>query len=274
MRHAAFFELLNQTKQLASEQRKRLVQDLTVPGAVSAEPSAELIPAPVGCPHCGAAGDRLVSWGQSHGLRHYRCRDCGRTFNALTGRAFAQARTMDALRTDALIDGVSLREAARRCQIDKNTAFRRRHRFLHDAAGHRAEHERGIVEAGETFFLESFKGQRHLKWWSLFVRLVSPEVRREEITRRPWLMSSVGRKTEHAGQTTITLTGLHAYFGKAEQVLMWGSAWLKGWVALAAEQSNPTSVWSLCCDHLKHTLAQIGPPQDLRFLTHHADGIG
>jgi hypothetical protein len=33
-------------------------------------------------------------------------------------------------------------------------------------------------------------------------------------------MSSVGRRTEHAGQTTITLTGLHAHFEKARQVLM------------------------------------------------------
>jgi hypothetical protein len=57
-------------------------------------------------------------------------------------------------------------------------------------------------------------------WWSLFVRLASPEARREAITSRPWLMSSVGRRTEHAGQTTITLTGLHAHFGKARQVLM------------------------------------------------------
>ncbi|QTD47343.1 transposase [Ottowia testudinis] len=110
-------------------------------------------------------------------------------------------------------------------------------------------------------------------WWSLFVRLASPEARREAITSRPWLMSSVGRKTEHAGQTTITLTGLHAHFSKAKQALMRVSAWLKAWGTQAAEQFNPTSVWSLCCDHLKHSLAQIGPPQALQFLTNHADGI-
>jgi hypothetical protein len=53
-------------------------------------------------------------------------------------------------------------------------------------------------------------------WWSLFVRLARPDGRREAITSRPWLMSSVGRRTEHAGQTTITLTGLHAHFEKAQ----------------------------------------------------------
>ena len=41
-------------------------------------------------------------------------------------------------------------------------AFLWPHRFLQQAARHRATHESGIVEADETFFLESFKGQRHL----------------------------------------------------------------------------------------------------------------
>ena len=56
-------------------------------------------------------------------------------------------------------------------------------------------------------------------WWSVFVRLANPEARREAITSRPWLMSSIGRRTEHAGQTTITLTGLHARAAKAKQAL-------------------------------------------------------
>jgi transposase-like protein len=57
---------------------------------------------------------------------------------------------------------VSVRAAAQQCRIDKNTAFLWRHRFLQQAARHQATHESGIVEADETFFLESFKGQRHL----------------------------------------------------------------------------------------------------------------
>jgi hypothetical protein len=38
-------------------------------------------------------------------------------------------------------------------------------------------------------------------WRSLFFRLANPEARREAITSRPWLMTSVGRRTEHTGQT-------------------------------------------------------------------------
>ena len=111
-------------------------------------------------------------------------------------------------------------------------------------------------------------------WWSLFVRLANPEARREAITSRPWLMSSVGRRTEHAGQTTITITGLHAHFGKAKEALMRVSALLQTWADRAAEQFSVTTVWHLCCDHLKQVLAGIGPPKCPRFLPNHANGIG
>lgn len=111
-------------------------------------------------------------------------------------------------------------------------------------------------------------------WWSLFVRLAHPDARREAITSRPWLMSAVGRRTEHAGQTTITLTGLHAHAGKARAALMRVSALLQGWVTHAAEQLHPVSIWQRVCDHLKHTLADIGPPTALYLPLNHANGIG
>jgi hypothetical protein len=111
-------------------------------------------------------------------------------------------------------------------------------------------------------------------WWSLFVRLANPDARREAITSRPWLMSSVGRRTEHAGQTTITLTGLHAHFDKARAALMRVSAQLQAWAAQTAEQLDPRSVWIMLCEHLKRTLAGIGPPQTAPLLQNHATGIG
>jgi hypothetical protein len=111
-------------------------------------------------------------------------------------------------------------------------------------------------------------------WWSLFVRLVHPQARREAITSRPWLMSSVGRRTEHAGQTTITLSGLHAHFEQARAALLRVSALLQGWVAQAAEQFNPSAIWDLVCDHLKRILAGIRPPPAHRLLENHATGVG
>lgn len=97
-------------------------------------------------------------------MRRYRCRACGRTCNTLTGSALAHLRKADCWQaySQALIDGLTLRQAARVCGVHKNTAFLWRHRFLRAVAGHRDTRESGIVEADETFFLESFKGQRRL----------------------------------------------------------------------------------------------------------------
>jgi hypothetical protein len=111
-------------------------------------------------------------------------------------------------------------------------------------------------------------------WWSLFVRLANPQARREAITSRPLLMSSVGRRTEHAGQTTITLTGLHADFAKARAALTRVSALLAWWVTHAAEQLQPTTVWNLVCNYLKHILATAAPPKIHPFFENAVSGIG
>jgi len=55
-----------------------------------------------------------------------------------------------------------VRAGARRCGVHKNTAFRWRHRFLALPAELKPLSLHGIVEADETYFLESHKGERHL----------------------------------------------------------------------------------------------------------------
>ena len=42
------------------------------------------------CPHCASGG--VVRHGQADGLQRYRCRDCGKTFNALSGTPMARLR--------------------------------------------------------------------------------------------------------------------------------------------------------------------------------------
>lgn len=165
MRYRDFVELLERLGELTPQQKAVVIRHLGDRQDSMGRCTAGALPAPMRCPpHCQARQERVGSWGQSHGLKRYRCKDCGRTFNALTGTPLAHLRKREqwGRYAQALIEGVSVREAAHRCRIDKNTAFLWRHHLLHQAAGHRAEHEAGIVEADETFFLESFKGQRHL----------------------------------------------------------------------------------------------------------------
>src|SRR5216683_2102172 len=46
-------------------------------------------------------------------------------------------------------------------------------------------------------------------WWNLFVRLADPNHHREAITSRPLLLQAIGRQTNHAGRTTVTITSPH-----------------------------------------------------------------
>jgi len=113
------------------------------------------------CPVCGS--ERIGRWGRAHGLPRHRCRDCGRTFNALTGTPLARLRRRESWLGFgiALQEGQSTSRSAATCGVARSTAFRWRHRFL--AAARPEATLSGIVEADETFFRRSYKGARY---WS------------------------------------------------------------------------------------------------------------
>lgn len=56
-------------------------------------------------------------------------------------------------------------------------------------------------------------------WWSLFVRLAIPNRHAEAITSRPLLLHAIGKKTEHGGQTTVTITSTHAKTSTVQKIL-------------------------------------------------------
>lgn len=158
MRAMEFKRWMSRVAQLNPEQHAHLKAQLAAPDELL---QAALTP-PRDCPHCQAP--HLRPWGRSHGLPRYRCLSCRRTCNALTGTPMARLRKREhwPLYAEALIQSLSVRKAAALCGINKNTAFLWRHRFLRQVAAHQAQHASGIVEADETLFLESFKGQRQL----------------------------------------------------------------------------------------------------------------
>ena len=113
-----------------------------------------------GCPHCGR--DDVRPWGKAGGKPRYRCANCRKTFNPLTGTPLAGWRHQDRWhdQAQALINGEAVAKAAERCKVACATAFRWRHRFLSALNLDKPQRLSGIVEADETFILESFKGQR------------------------------------------------------------------------------------------------------------------
>jgi transposase-like protein len=134
------------------------IASLASPGALASAAQARIDRD--GCPHC--ASRKLQRWGSSAGLPRYRCVDCRRSFNALTGTSLAGLRKKDrwADHAQAMISGETLAKSAKRCGVAFSTAFRWRHRFLAAPALDKPTRLTGIVEADETFILESFKGKR------------------------------------------------------------------------------------------------------------------
>ena len=95
------------------------------------------------------------------------CKACERTFNALTGTPLAhlQKREKWLEYARAIVDGLSLRKAAKRVGVHLETSFRWRHRFLAASKGAKATAVTGItgiVEADETFIRKSAKGSKRL----------------------------------------------------------------------------------------------------------------
>lgn len=115
------------------------------------------------CPHCQSID--VVRNGLARGLQRYKCRDCAKTFNALTKTPLARLRYRERWlsQTQALIDGVSITKAAQQLDVARSTAFRWRHRFLALPHHVKAAHFSGIVEADETCWLKSNKGQAQLR---------------------------------------------------------------------------------------------------------------
>jgi transposase-like protein len=143
-----------------------VVRSIVAPKTVDAGPEDLLSKigrerlASFGCPHCG--GDAVHRWGRAGGRPRYRCTNCRKTFNPLTGTPLAGLHHRDRWHDQAraLINGETVAKAAGRCKVAYTTAFRWRHRFLSALNLDKPQQLSGIVEADETFILESFKGKR------------------------------------------------------------------------------------------------------------------
>jgi hypothetical protein len=87
-----------------------------------------------------------------------------------------------------MVDGVSLRKAAKRCRIDLGTLFRWRHRFLMKPKGLKAKSVEGIVEVDETFF------RRSAKWSPVFFSRLDGDAQPERVICSPKAISQLEAK--------------------------------------------------------------------------------
>jgi transposase-like protein len=112
------------------------------------------------CPRCQSTS--RYKHGTEFGAQRFRCKDCNKTYTATTGTPFHRLRDKTKLLENAacMADGLSVRKTAARMDISVQKAFRWRHKFLSFLNQQKPSALSGIVEADETFFPVSYKGQR------------------------------------------------------------------------------------------------------------------
>ena len=116
------------------------------------------------CPHCKSSN--FILWGKRNDLQRYKCKCCTKTFNSLTKTPLARLRRkghwLDYTR--CLKEGLTIRKAAVKCNISKNTSFRWRHRFITNLKYIKTNKLGGIIESNQLILKESFKGNRSIKF--------------------------------------------------------------------------------------------------------------
>ena len=99
-------------------------------------------------------------------------------------------------------------------------------------------------------------------WWSLFARLADPKHHREAITTRPLLVTAIARRTQHAGQVTLTISSMHGKQHLARRAYLRIAGFLAE-LRNSAEQLDPLQRWyRILSEALRYFLngRQLAPP--------------
>ena len=136
------------------------------------------------CPYCN--GLHIVKNGKNKGKQRFFCKDCNRNFVSTTNSIAANSRFSNETwinYVDCMLSGLSVRHTAYICGIDYKTAFYWRHKIigsLKEVLDDKLSLQ-GIIEADETFFPISYKGN-HSK--DGFIMPRKPHKRGEKAKKR------------------------------------------------------------------------------------------
>jgi transposase-like protein len=112
------------------------------------------------CPHCGS--HHVVSKGNYKKRKRYQCRGCGKSYNDLTNTPFSGIHDLEKIKKYliCMIEGCSIRKAARICGISVPTSFDWRHRLLDIFKSLPSPRLKNVLELAEIQMDYSHKGQR------------------------------------------------------------------------------------------------------------------
>lgn len=114
------------------------------------------------CPHCGS--NKVKKHGITAQRQRFYCKSCTRTYVSTIHTPLYRLRKVSECHRfmGCMLDSLTVRKSAVRCNVHKNTAFKWRHRFLRHLMPQDDTKLKGIVEMDETLFRYSEKGSRKL----------------------------------------------------------------------------------------------------------------
>ena len=161
MKHQPLIEHFKSLGSLEQEQLiKHLIEEMSrVESSIESSREPELAKGGISCPSC--LSKQIVGYGRYKQVQRYRCKDCTKTFNSLSGSAVHCLHKRDLLKPYLylMLQGYSLRKITKQIDICLKTAFDWRHKILKGLASNDTN-LKGVVEADETFFLYSEKGNK------------------------------------------------------------------------------------------------------------------
>ena len=155
-------ELLKIVKSLSQQEKAELIAFLSsdTPSSANCESGFNFIKQTSSCPHCKST--KIVKNGLRNSIQRFICKDCNKSFtvrtNTITEHSQKSFETWSKF-IECMMNSFSVRRSAEICGINKDTAFIWRHKVLDALQNMQNSVElNGVVEADETFFALSFKG--------------------------------------------------------------------------------------------------------------------
>ena len=155
-------ELLKIVKSLSQQEKAELIAFLSsdTPSSANCESGFNFIKQTYSCPHYKS--NKIVKNGFRNSIQRFICKDCNKSFtvrtNTITEHSKKSFETWSKF-IECMMNSFTVRRSAEICGINKDTAFIWRHKVLDALQNMQNSVElNGVVEADETFFALSFKG--------------------------------------------------------------------------------------------------------------------
>lgn len=155
-------ELFKIIESLSQQEKAELIDFLSKgrKNSANCESGFNFIKQTSSCPHCKS--NKIVKNGFRGAIQRFICKDCNKSFtartNTITEHSQKNYETWCKF-LECMMNGLSVLRSAEICGINKDTAFIWRHKVLDALQNMQSEVKlNGIIEADETFFALSFKG--------------------------------------------------------------------------------------------------------------------